>query len=318
MPTFDAVATPLAWLGRQGTRAVAISVFVGFALPPLAAWLKPAFTPALAILLCLSFLRIEPDAFRAYVKRPALVIAASLWIMLAIPLLSGLALTLSGLEVLAPGLFIALLLQTSAPPVMSSPTFAALLRLDAALSLATMLLCTAVIPLTGPLFAAAFVGNALELSPQGLSLRLAALIAGSAAVAYLVHWLAGKERIARQHQTIDGMSVLALFVFAVGLMDGATAALLSRPVLVVGLVVAAFLLALLFGAVTFAVFRRAGRSKALAIALCAGGRNMGLMLAAAGGFVPDLTWLYFALAQFPIYLAPYLLGPLARRINGRN
>jgi BASS family bile acid:Na+ symporter len=41
---------------------------------------------------------------------------------------------------------------------------------------------------------------------------------------------------------------------------------------------------------------------------------MGLMLAATGGALPDLTWLYFALAQFPIYLLPYFLSPLARRL----
>jgi BASS family bile acid:Na+ symporter len=48
---------------------------------------------------------------------------------------------------------------------------------------------------------------------------------------------------------------------------------------------------------------------------------MGLMLAAMGGAVPDVAWLYFALAQFPIYLSPQLLKPLARRLapasNGR-
>ena len=41
---------------------------------------------------------------------------------------------------------------------------------------------------------------------------------------------------------------------------------------------------------------------------------MGLMLAAAGTAVPDLTWLYFAVAQFPIYLLPAMLKPLARRV----
>jgi BASS family bile acid:Na+ symporter len=41
---------------------------------------------------------------------------------------------------------------------------------------------------------------------------------------------------------------------------------------------------------------------------------MGLMLAATAGAVPDLTWLYFALAQFPIYLLPQLLKPLAQRL----
>ena len=31
------------------------------------------------------------------------------------------------------------------------------------------------------------------------------------------------------------------------------------------------------------------------------------MVAAAGGAVPELTWLYVAMAQFPIYLLSYLL-----------
>jgi BASS family bile acid:Na+ symporter len=41
------------------------------------------------------------------------------------------------------------------------------------------------------------------------------------------------------------------------------------------------------------------------------------MLAATGGALPDLTWLYFALAQFPIYLSPLLLSGLARRVSRR-
>ena len=44
---------------------------------------------------------------------------------------------------------------------------------------------------------------------------------------------------------------------------------------------------------------------------------MGLMLAATGGALPDFVWLYFALSQFPIYLAPQLLKPLARRLTNR-
>jgi hypothetical protein len=44
-------------------------------------------------------------------------------------------------------------------------------------------------------------------------------------------------------------------------------------------------------------------------------RNMGLMLAATGGALPDLVWLYFGLCQFPIYLSPQLLKPLVRRLK---
>lgn len=314
----DAAAAPLGWLGRQGTRAVALSVFAGIALPPVATLFKPAFTPSLVVLLCLAFLRVEPAALHAYLRRPGLVIAATIWIMIATPLLFGIPLKLWGSQWLEPGLFVALMLQVSASPVISSPTFAALLRLDSALSLATMLVCTAVIPITGPIFAALFIGGTIELSPVVLGLRLAALLLSAAFAAFVIRSLVGKERIQRASEPIDGLSVIALFVFVLSLMDGATAALLARPLLMLGLMVLAFVLALVFGAVTYAVFARAGRSQALALAFSGGFRNMGLLLAAAGGFVPDMTWLYFAMAQFPIYLLPQILKPLARRLNSTN
>jgi BASS family bile acid:Na+ symporter len=59
--------------------------------------------------------------------------------------------------------------------------------------------------------------------------------------------------------------------------------------------------------------RRAGRSAALALGLAVGCRNMGLIFAAAGGAAPELAWLYFAVAQFPIYTLPLLLRPIVHR-----
>jgi len=66
---------------------------------------------------------------------------------------------------------------------------------------------------------------------------------------------------------------------------------------------------------TAAVFVKAGADRSLALSLMTSQRNMGLMLAVTGGFLPDEAWLYFALAQVPIYLSPLLLDPLARRLR---
>jgi len=76
------------------------------------------------------------------------------------------------------------------------------------------------------------------------------------------------------------------------------------------LAVLAFLVFLTILAVTTLVFIAAGRREALAIGFMTAQRNMGLMLAATGGAIPDIAWLYFALSQFPIYLSPLLLKPL--------
>ena len=105
-----------------------------------------------------------------------------------------------------------------------------------------------------------------------------------------------------------------MFMFAVAAMDGVTGHFRADPLLVIELTALAFTLALALIAITALVFLRAGRARAFAIGLIAGNRNIGLMLAATGFVVPDVAWLYFALAQFPIYLLPHLLKPLARRL----
>jgi hypothetical protein len=66
------------------------------------------------------------------------------------------------------------------------------------------------------------------------------------------------------------------------------------------------------------VFGRLGPERALALGLMVSQRNMGLMVAATDGVLPGLTWLYFALSQFPIYLSPQLLKPIARRLTARG
>jgi hypothetical protein len=53
------------------------------------------------------------------------------------------------------------------------------------------------------------------------------------------------------------------------------------------------------------------------IGLLAGFRNIGLVMATLGPSLSDLAWFYFALVQFPIYLMPVLLQPLARRLVHR-
>jgi BASS family bile acid:Na+ symporter len=262
----------------------------------------------------LAFLRVDPAALRGYFARPALIVSATAWIMVISPAMLGTLFLLIGIDKSLPGLHIALVLQASAAPIMSAPAFAALMGLDAALSLATLMLCVAVTPITAPLFVYIFAGAALTVSPTALALKLFLLLGGSALTAWVVRRVAGNARIERERQRIDGLSVITLFVFAIAVMDGVAALAWTRPWFVLGLVLLCFVIAFGMMAMTTLAFARAGRARAFALGLSAANRNMGLMLAAMGGGLPDLTWLYMGLAQFPIYLMPQLLLPLARRI----
>jgi BASS family bile acid:Na+ symporter len=315
---FRALAAALAWLGRQGTRAIAAVVLSGLAVPPLGAMLRPFVTPAIFVLLCIAFLRVDAAALRSYVRRPALVLAATAWTMLAVPFLFGAICLGLGLDVRAPELFLALMMQAVAPPMMAAPAFAALMGFDATLVLASLVTSTALTPITAPLFAHAFIGPALALSPALLGLKLFAILAGSALLAIIGRKLLGPEAITRRKDELDGINIIVVFVFVAAVMEHAAANFIDAPPATLGLAALAFAVSVAVLGSTALVFARAGKERAFMLGLMASQRNMGLMLAATGGALPDFVWLYFALCQFPIYLFPQLLKPLARRLVDRS
>lgn len=307
----------LAWLGRQGTRAIAALVVLGLVVPPLGDLLRPYVGEAVFVLLCISFMRVDAAHVRTHLRRPRIVIAATAWTTLAVPALVGLGCLVTGASAHSPELFLALMLQAVASPMMASPALAALMGLDATLVLITLVTSTALIPLTAPLFAYLFVGSALALSPLALGLKLLAILGGSLLVAAAIRRLVGAEAIKRYKEPIDGFNILILYIFVAAVMGGVVSGFIAQPLRMLLLTALAFAVffALLGG--TMLIFRRIGTDRALALGLMVSQRNMGLMLAATDGVLPGTTWLYFALSQFPIYLSPQLLKPLARRVLAR-
>ncbi len=317
MPVVTALAAVLGWLGRQRTRAIAAVVLIALVVPPVDALLKPFVTAAIFALLCLAFLRIDMAALRSHMRRPWLVLAATAWTSVVVPVVSGLGCLLAGLDTRAPDLFLALMLQAVASPMMAAPAFAALMGLDATLVLTTLVTATAITPVSAPLLTYVFLGPALTLSPWTLGVNLFAILAGSLALGLVMRRLAGAAAIRRYSDQIDGMNILLVFVFVGAVMENVAARFFAAPLAMIGLTALAFALAFAVLGLTALIFARAGAERSFVLALMASQRNMGLMLAATGGALPDFTWLYFALAQFPAYLSPLLLSPLARRVKQR-
>src|SRR6516225_3732579 len=83
------LSAALAWLGRQGTRAIAAIVFVAIALPPIDRLLKPYVTEAIFALLAIAFLRLDLALLRQQLQRPAIVLAATAWPMVVVPAAIG-------------------------------------------------------------------------------------------------------------------------------------------------------------------------------------------------------------------------------------
>ncbi len=311
-------AQALAWLGGQGTRAIAALVFIGIALPPVGQLLKPYVTEAIFLLLCISFMRVDIAALRDHLRRPGIVLAATAWTTLGVPLITGLSCLATGIDTHSPDLFLALMLQAVASPMMAAPALAAVMGLDSTLVLITLVTSTALVPMSAPLFAYAFFGAALTLAPLGLGLKLFAILAGSLFVAGAIRWTVGASAIKRHEDAIAGFNVLILFVFVSAVMGTVAGSFLADPLRTIGLMVFAFAVFFALLSVTMLIFRKLGRERALALGLMVSQRNMGLMLAATDGVLPGLTWLYFALSQFPIYLSPQLLKPIVQKLSAQK
>jgi predicted Na+-dependent transporter len=308
----------LEWLGRQGTKAAAASLAVGLAIPPLAAALKPLFTAAIFLLLVFAFLRVVPAELRARFAAPAKVAIASLWIMVAIPVLFGIALPFAAVDRAGNGIALGVIMYLAAPPVMASIAFAALLRLDTAISLAVLIVCTAATPLLAPLIISYFAGGALSIDIAQLVWRLIAILGGAFIVAQFFRWLVGNETIAAKSGAFDGVSVILLVLFGIAAMDGVTVRAIQNPTLVAGLTLSVFVLATGLYLVTALLFWRSGPKQSLALGFSAANRNMGALMAAGGAALPELTWIYFGVAQFPIYFLPVLFARFVHRVVDRR
>jgi predicted Na+-dependent transporter len=314
MPILNGLRAALAWLGRQGTRALAASVFLGLAVPPLAAYVKPYLGETVFVLLLFSYLRTDPAAFRRYLKAPALTIVASLWVMVAVPLLFGTAYALSGIREASPALYTIMILQCAITPITSSAAFAALMGLDVAFSLAALIVCNALSPITTVAFSYLFLGSSM-FSPVDLGIKLFFFFAGAGVIAYAIRKTAGQLWIESQKEVIDGLNVLAVFVFAIAAMESVPRHVLAEPLFALELFMLIIILSLALIGLSVLVFWRAGFDRGLVIGLLAAFRNIGVVMAALGATLPDLAWFYFAMVQFPIFLLPHMLKPIAVRLQ---
>lgn len=307
----------LSALGRAGTRAVALSIVIGLLIPPVAALAKPLLTPLVYVMIVVSFMRT--DLARLGTGRGfRFALGAVVWIMGIAPGLLALAL-FCGVRVADPDILLALVLQVSAPPIMAGPAFATLLGIDPALTLLVMILAMLLTPLSAPAIVHALSGAALDLDPLTLALRLGVVLTGTGILGFGLRALITPARLARLRAPMDGVNVILLALMAMAFMDGITVQFIAEPMRLLGIGALAFAVsfgALAAGALVFRLF--VPGDQALMIGFSSGLRNMMLLIAAAGGAIPDTTWLYVGLAQFPIYLLPYFMNPVANLIHRRG
>lgn len=300
-------------LGATGAGGLAGALALGLATPRVGAWIKPTLPFLVGAFVAMALARLDLARARAHIRRPAALIATLAFLVLSLPLAVAAALTLIGRGAVEPGLLLGVSLQAASAPILATPAIAILIGLDGAFAVVALLAHMALLPLLAPTLASFVAGDVVPLDALGMARNLALLLAGAALTAWLARrrWSLAQVQAARLD--LDGVNVVMMFAFAAGIMDGVLARLWTEPGVAATQIAVSFAVSG-FGLVAGVLALRPliGRGDALVMSYAAGNRNVGLMIAAMGGVLPDRTWLYFALVQAPIYLAPLLVARLAR------
>lgn len=304
------IGSALATLGRLAPVALPVGVVIGLVLPDLATLARPLFAPSLVGMLAVSLMRLDGGVVLGRLRQPLPLALAVAWLLILCPALVALI----ARPVLDPTVAAAVILYAASPPVLVSLAYALMLGLDATLALVVLLGATFISPFTVPPLYDLLVGIDIALSTGDLMARLALLIVGAAVLARLARWLWGAARVAEARYHLDGAIVIFMTVFAVSIMDGVTARLLDDPLHVTRLVAIAFAVNLGLQAMTLVALPLLGGPAVATLGMMSGHRNMGLLMAALGEAADQEVFLFFALAQLPIYFLPVILRPVYRRV----
>jgi len=297
---------------RQGARILAISIFIGLAVPPLAGLFRDVVTITVAGLMTLVLLRVDFSQVLAWLRRPLLIAALLAWLLLGCPILAYAA---ASLLPLSPGFAAGLVVLATGCAATSSPAFARLVGLDGEVAFVVSILSTFLVPFTAPPMALGLMNIDLALSLGGLMTRLALLVGLPMALSLVLRRIIPAPALAREARAVDGMVVLLVAAYGVGVMDGVLALFLVAPMHVLSGVALAFGGCLGLNLATALAFSAAGPRLSLAAGLLSGNRNMALYLAVLPQETSADILLFLTLCQFPLFLSPFLLGPVYRRLR---
>jgi hypothetical protein len=310
------VRTLLSILGKQGARGMSIALCVGAFVPVicpgLGAALRPGLPLMIAVFLVNAFAQLDMSHAKRNVAQPLRLLSATCWATLVIPILFWATLTIVGRDRFDPGFVLALSLQAGAAPIMATPAVALVLGMEVTFAVLLLLATMSIQPFTAPILVSWIAGSAIPIDSVVLGRNLFVMVGGSALVASGLRLWLGRARLEAYRYELAGINLLVFTLLGLAMFDGVVLRFFAEPILVLGLSAVAFIVALGSIGIAMIVLRAMGADEAFITGFATGHRNVGLMAAAqSGSSLPELTWLYFALVQLPIYLTPQIIRAFA-------
>jgi BASS family bile acid:Na+ symporter len=287
-------------------------LILGLLLPDIAAFIRPALPLVVFLLLILAMIRIPWHQVISLLRHPVFPALCIVWNLFLVPLIVAIVWKWVGWD---KSLGYALTIASAAPALMSGPSFALLVGLNAALALVVTVGTLVFVPFSLPLLTYLVTQEAIVPSAQGLFVRSLVTVFGALAIAGFLRNALGADRLRRHAKTIDAASIIILIVFAIGVVDGLSKQFATDPGQVAQYIFVAVLVNLLVQFASAIAFRSQGYRDALTLSLITGSRNTALLLAIVPPPIDPAITLFVGAAQFPLYVLPFVLEPLYRRLS---
>lgn len=303
-----------ATLGRHGRLLLVAGLLAGFLLPGTAFQLRPWLPEMIAALMFVAAMRIGARQAFGSLRGLPVTLGLVLLLQVGLPVALGLGVSVAGLG--ATTAAAAVVLVTAAPPLAGSPNLAILTGGDPAPALRLLIVGTALLPLSVlPVFALAGLleGSAAVLSASS---KLLAVIVVATSAGFLLRRVALPRPDGEAIAALDGLSALLMAVVVVGLMAGATEALLTTPGVFLAWLALAFAVNLGLQVTGALALRRSPLAdQTLPVSIVAGNRNIALFLVALPAEVTEPLLLFIACYQIPMYLTPLLMRGIHARMG---
>ena len=305
--------TVLMFCARHGRVILVASLGVGLTSSTLAMLVKPHIDVLIALLLFTACLRVGPSQAFGAVRDLKASFAFTIALQVLLPLLTAFVASMAGL---GAGLILPLVLLTSAPAVSGSPHLVALMGFEPAPALRQLVVGTALLPLTIlPVFVVLPEFGDVHTIVWS-SLRLLAVIAAAAIIAFIIRLTILKTPSDDQLVQMDGASTILLAIVVFGLMAAIQTEMAIDPLNV--LITLGAVCAVNFGLqiiTTLILLKTKAAAYAIPMGVVAGNRNVALFLTALPAATTHPLLLFLACYQIPMYLTPIIMKWFYQRVG---
>ncbi|MEL7262744.1 MAG: hypothetical protein AAGK69_15270 [Pseudomonadota bacterium] len=297
----------LAWIGRQGRYCLIVGLCLGLLAPGLAEMLRPWIGTLVALLLCVTGIRVGAREALGVRGDLAPTLARVAVLQVALPLTVIGALTLTGYA--DRPLAMAVCLMLAAPSLTGAPNFAIMMGQDPAPGMRLLVMGTALFPLTAlPVFLILDPAGGGVLSGMTLSFGLLLAILASVGAGFAIRRAMPRLGTAQSHATLDGCAALLLGIVVIGLMSAIGPLLRADPLTLLAWLIAALAINAVLVTVTLRLSRRAGFTSPVPTAIYAGNRNIALFLIVLPPEAAAPLMIFIGCYQIPMYVTPILLS----------